>query len=162
MAVSGVFPGIVTAPAFLAREAGHGLRMTGATPVWDPHFIETLEGSFSAASTATIARVGAFFSIFRDLQDFHSFAPLRIQNFKKKKCCIFSAFLPKFCKILVKNCSILTKFQQNFTRISQNCSDFADAAGPRVRPAHGQRRARKRPPVAANLANNVRAFGRSR
>ena len=49
--------------------------MTGATPVWDPYFIETLEGSFSAVSTATIARVGAFFSIFRDLQDVHSFAP---------------------------------------------------------------------------------------
>ena len=50
--------------------------MTGATPVWDPHFIETLEGSFSAGSTPLIARVGAFFSIFRDLQDLHSFAPL--------------------------------------------------------------------------------------
>ena len=52
-------------------------RMTGATPVWDPHFIETLEGSFSSVSTATIARVGAFFSIFRDLQDFQPFALLR-------------------------------------------------------------------------------------
>ena len=37
---------------------------------------QTLEGSFSAVSTATIARVGAFFQIFRDLQDFHPFVPL--------------------------------------------------------------------------------------
>ena len=36
--------------------------MTGATPVWDPYFIETLGGSFSAVSTPLIARVGAFFS----------------------------------------------------------------------------------------------------
>ena len=34
--------------------------MTGATPVWDPYFIETLEGSFSSVSTPLIARVGAF------------------------------------------------------------------------------------------------------
>ena len=29
-------------------------------------------------------RIGAFFRIFRDLQDLHSFAPLRPQNFRKK------------------------------------------------------------------------------
>jgi hypothetical protein len=33
-------------------------------------------GSFSAGWTATIARVGAFFNISRDLQDLRSFAPL--------------------------------------------------------------------------------------
>ena len=37
---------------------------------------QTLEGSFSAVSRPPIARVGAFFSIFRDLQNFHAFAPL--------------------------------------------------------------------------------------
>ena len=57
--------------------------MTGETPVWDPYFIETLEGSFSAVSTPQIARVGAFFSIFRDLQDVNSFAPLHTQKFNK-------------------------------------------------------------------------------
>ena len=41
-----------------------------------PYFIETLEGSFSSVSTPLMTRVGAFFSIFRDLQDLHSFAPL--------------------------------------------------------------------------------------
>ena len=48
----------------------------------------TLEGSFSSVWTATIARVGAFFSInfFRDLQDLHSFAPLesQVENYLEK------------------------------------------------------------------------------
>ena len=34
-------------------------------------------GSFSSVSTLLLARVGAFFSIFRDLQDCHTFAPLQ-------------------------------------------------------------------------------------
>ena len=44
------------------------------------------EGSFSAVSTAKIARVGAFFQIFRDLQYSKPFAPLQtqfLQNFNK-------------------------------------------------------------------------------
>ena len=36
----------------------------------------TSGGSFSAVSTATIMRQDVFCSIFRDLQDLHSFAPL--------------------------------------------------------------------------------------
>ena len=40
---------------------------------------QTLEGSFSAVWTAAIARKDAFCSIFRDLQDLHSFAPLQTQ-----------------------------------------------------------------------------------
>ena len=40
---------------------------------------QTLEGSFSAVWTATIASKDAFFCIFRDLQDLHSFAPLESQ-----------------------------------------------------------------------------------
>ena len=55
------------------------LGITGATPVRDPHFIESVEGSFSSVSTPLIARVGAFFRIFRALQDLHSFAPLESQ-----------------------------------------------------------------------------------
>ena len=50
---------------------------------------QILRGSFSAVSTATIARVGAFFRIFRDLQDLHSFAPLRPIQEKTR---------PKFCR----------------------------------------------------------------
>ena len=46
-----------------------------------PISARTFEGSFSAVWVPTIARVGAFFHIFRDLQDSHSFAPLHSQIF---------------------------------------------------------------------------------
>ena len=42
---------------------------------------QTLEGSFSAVWTATIATKYSFCSIFRDLQDFHNSAPLESRNF---------------------------------------------------------------------------------
>ena len=72
---------------------------------------QTLEGSFSAVSTATIARNGAFFHIFRDLQDFHAFAPLRTQNFKK---------IHHFCQNLAnfpKSFQILFKFREKVNEI---------------------------------------------
>ena len=47
-------------------------------------YLQTLDGPFSAVSTPPIARVGAFFSNFRDLQDLRTSAPLRLQNFRKK------------------------------------------------------------------------------
>ena len=50
--------------------------MTRATAILDPHFRETLEGSFSAVPTPIFATKYSFCSIFRDLQDWHSFAPL--------------------------------------------------------------------------------------
>ena len=50
-----------------------GLKKWNETP-------QILRGSFSAVSTATIARKDAFFRIFQDLQDSHAFAPLQIQN----------------------------------------------------------------------------------
>ena len=49
------------------------LMTVGGVQGW---YRQTLESSFSAVSTATIARIGAFFQIFRDLQDSHPFAPL--------------------------------------------------------------------------------------
>ena len=58
----------------------------------------TLEGSFSSVWTPPIARVGAFYSIFRDLQDLHSFAPLRpekFSNFSARILLIFHNFSRK-------------------------------------------------------------------
>ena len=46
---------------------------------------QILRGSFSAVWTATIARLGSFFSIFHGLQDVHTFAPLRFRNFSKNR-----------------------------------------------------------------------------
>jgi len=47
-------------------------------------FCNFLAGSFSAVSKRKFARKYAFDSIFQDLQDLHTFAPLRSQNFSKK------------------------------------------------------------------------------
>ena len=58
-------------------------------------FCETKEGSFSAISTPLIARLGAFFRIFQNLQDLHSFAPLQTQNFRKNSA-IFGKFRCNF------------------------------------------------------------------
>ena len=51
---------------------------------------QILRGSFSAVWTATVARVGAFCNIFRDLQDLYAFAALRSKKFSKNR--------PNFCR----------------------------------------------------------------
>ena len=95
---------------------------------------QTLEGSFSAVSTATIATKYSFFQDFRDLQDFHTFAPLRSQNFSKKVVTILS-FLNKlnnlFNSNFMKNAwklvfffEILMKFCRNFTNIFRKCQNL--------------------------------------
>ena len=48
-----------------------------------PNSSQTLDGSFSAVSKPIFATKQPFESIFRDLQDLQSFAPLRSQNFNK-------------------------------------------------------------------------------
>ena len=72
-------------------------------------------GPFSSVWTATIARVGAFFRIFRDLQDLHSFAPLRIRKFSKNSSnflLIFCANFAKFCCFSVKIVVFRTDFDE--------------------------------------------------
>ena len=69
---------------------------------------QILRGSFSAVWTATIARVGAFFSIFRDLQDYHPFAPFRSQ-FLAKIVILFRIFV-EFSEKL----AIFRNFSSNF------------------------------------------------
>ena len=44
--------------------------------------VQTLEGSFSSVSKPIFATKYSFCSIFRDLQDLQTFAPLQIQNFR--------------------------------------------------------------------------------
>ena len=80
---------------------------------------QTSDGSFSAVSTATIASKDAFFCIFRDLQDLHSFAPLQSQilqifrKFFRENFRIFS----DFCKILLNFCEISEKINKLLTQI---------------------------------------------
>ena len=52
------------------------------TPIFQPNH-QTLEGSFSSASKPIFAPKYAFCSIFRELQDLQSFAPIQFQNFSK-------------------------------------------------------------------------------
>ena len=87
-----------------------------------PH---TFGGSFSAVSKPPIARVGAFFSIFRDLQDSHAFAPRQNQNLS-----IFFKFsqnfndFSRFFKMLMKFWRIFNKISPNFAGISANFTEF--------------------------------------
>ena len=81
-------------------------------PRWS-HFFENfckfLAGSFSAVSKRNFARKYAFDSIFQALQDVHTFAPLRSQNFRKKRFEKISNFREKSdlnsANILQKNTS---------------------------------------------------------
>ena len=47
-------------------------------------FLQFLAGSFSAVSKRNFARKYAFDSIFQDLQDLHTFAPLQTRHFRNK------------------------------------------------------------------------------
>ena len=76
-------------------------------------------GSFSAVSTPPIARVVAFSSIFCDLQDVHSFAPLQYWKFSK----ISSFFFADFCGNFAFSPSILSFFRTDF---HENSSKFRE------------------------------------
>ena len=61
-------------PPFFPGRPGYERCMKGA-------YHQTLQGSFSAVSKRNFASKYAFDSIFQPLQDLHTFAPLRSQNF---------------------------------------------------------------------------------
>ena len=86
-----------------------------------------------AKLTPPIARVGAFFSIFRDLQDFHAFAPLRAQNFGKK--------LPYFLLISTEKSQKFAKFRSKFGKFSRNFAGISR----KFRGAKGSRSSRVLP-----------------
>ena len=67
---------------------------------------QTLRGSFSAVSTATIATKYSFFQVFRDLQDYLADFLKKLQKIAKKNVikilqffCENRCFFAKFCKI---------------------------------------------------------------
>ena len=77
------------------------------------NFIKFLAGSFLAVSKRNFARKYAFDSIFQALQDFHTFAPLQSQNFRKnrfEKSAIFVKIQQHFANHYVAN----------FAKICQN------------------------------------------
>ena len=113
--------------------------MTGDTPVWDPHFIETLEGSFSSVSTPLIARVGAFFSI-NFIKLYKICIPSHRSKFRNfaKFCQNFCAFFLKFVKFCYFPTEIrrfsngLNDFDENlseiFTKLQQKIARFRETA----------------------------------
>ena len=56
----------------------------------------TLRGLFSSASTPMFASKYLFESSWRDLQDSHTFAPLRYQNFSQKSSTFFREWINEF------------------------------------------------------------------
>ena len=99
---------------------------------------QILGGSFSSVWTATIARPGSFFSVFRDLQDLHTLAPLRSQKFSYKSSkflrnwilniqfsSIFGFFLLKIWHFSVKFWWILIGISRQTSENDKICRDFA-------------------------------------
>ena len=92
-----------------------------------PISARTFEGSFSAVWVPTIARVGAFFHIFRDLQDSHSFAPLHTQIFVNSSF-VFLHFFPPNCIIFANFESISRVFEQILMKICRNFTGLKNAS----------------------------------
>jgi hypothetical protein len=109
---------------------------------------QTLRASFLAVSTATIATKYSFCCIFRDLQDLHSFATLRYQNFSKflpewkwnfvfsfsffDEICDFSAKIWwNFAGIFLKK-KILPEFHRNCQEMT-NCLDIVRKSARKIR-----------------------------
>ena len=60
---------------------GVGDSIPNFSPIFQQNH-QTLEGSFSSVSKPIFATKYSFCSIFRDLQDLQTFAPLQIRNFR--------------------------------------------------------------------------------
>ena len=99
---------------------------------------QTLRGSFSAVSTPIFASKYLLESSRRDLQDLHTFAPLRSQNFSKKRVQNLAKMKwneRSFHFILAKIdefCCFSARFWQIFVGISrilaENYKSFPDSA----------------------------------
>ena len=87
-------------------------------------FLQTLRGSFSAVSTPIFASKRSLESSWRDLQDLHTFAPLRSQNFSQKSSTFFREWINEFpifsflIIFYIESCSFLWIFMKF-------CPDFA-------------------------------------
>ena len=91
--------------------------------------LKNKNGPFSAVWTATIARLASFCSIFRDLQDSHSFAPLQtqiLQFFAE-----FRKFFENFIKIskFLRNSNKFDIFRRNvhgiFPEFQENSDNYS-------------------------------------
>ena len=82
---------------------------------------QILEGSFSV-SKPIFATKYSFFSIFQDLEDLHTFAPLQIQNIRKNSSKHFRIFVrisakkQRFSTIFIEICTDFDDFFSGFRR----------------------------------------------
>ena len=81
-------------------------------------------GPLTAVSKPIFASKYSFYSIFRDLQVLHSFAPLRIQKSSKILSTIFGFFQFFFVKILHFFLRISSIFASNLMKFYRNFDDF--------------------------------------
>ena len=75
----------------------------------------SFRGSFSAVSTPIFASKYSFFSIFRDLQDLHSFAPVETQFVSKISI--------EFCSFFRQNSTFCIKFVVFRSGFDENSSE---------------------------------------
>ena len=85
---------------------------------------QIVRGSFSAVSTATIATKYSFCSIFRDLQDFHTFAPLRSQNFSGKPSKFFAGNFSFFSRFSMDFANFLRNFDEMLPEFHRNVQEM--------------------------------------
>ena len=85
-------------------------------------FLQTLRGSFSAVSTPIFASKYSLESSWRDLQDLHTFAPLRSQNFSQKSSTFFREWKMNFRFFFIFCVKFCYFFCEFFMKL---CPDFA-------------------------------------
>ena len=102
-----------------------------------PNFRRSVLGCIDSSDSNQIL---IFFQDFRDLQDFHTFAPLRSQNFSKKKRPNFSGMkmdffrvfrwkLRFFCEILMKLTWNLTEMFRKWQTVSRSWEEVSEKFG---------------------------------
>ena len=77
---------------------------------------QTLNGSLSAVSKPNFASKYSLKSIFRDLQVLHTFAPLRIQKFRK----ILTSFFANFADFFINFAVLVVKFIDFYADFDEN------------------------------------------
>ena len=114
----------VVAKALIARAGPDPSRLLLVCVVllrrWLKKWNETLQilrVSFSAVWTATIATKYSFCSIFRDLQDSHTFAPLRSKKFSKKSSKFLAEWSESFISFHSRFSIEFAIFRRNFDEI---------------------------------------------
>ena len=93
-------------------------------------FLQTLRGSFSAVSTPIFAIKYSLESSWRDLQDLHTFAPLRSQISANRQHFFANGYYIimnfRFCHFLCRNLHFSANFWWNFVRISRQIPEKRD------------------------------------